>query len=52
MDEHVLTDLRRTMREDLLRHLIMASGAEKAEILAEIMDLDELIGEEKTEYLM
>ncbi len=51
MAEHVLPELR-SMREDLLRHLILASGAEKAEILAEIMDLDELIGEEETPYLM
>lgn len=42
----------RDLREDLLRQLVLSSGSEKAEILARIIEMDDLIGnEEKAEML-
>lgn len=37
----------RDMREDLLRQLVTASGSEKAEILARIIEIEETIAEEE-----
>ncbi|HHT47254.1 MAG TPA: hypothetical protein GX004_08225 [Firmicutes bacterium] len=40
------------LREDLLRQLVLSSGSEKAELLARIIEIDDLIGsEEKAELL-
>lgn len=42
----------RDLREDLLRQLVLSSGSEKAELLARIIEMDDLIGsEEKAELL-
>ncbi len=35
------------MREDLLRQLVLASGAEKTEILSRILEVEELIADEE-----
>ncbi|MGI6317980.1 MAG: hypothetical protein GX263_05830 [Firmicutes bacterium] len=42
----------RDLREDLLRQLVLSSGSEKAELLARIIEMDDLIdNEEKAEIL-
>lgn len=42
----------RDLREDLLRQLVLSSGSEKAELLARIIEMDDLIvSEEKVEIL-
>jgi hypothetical protein len=42
----------RDLREDLLRQLVLSSGSEKAELLARIIEMDDLIvSEEKAEIL-
>lgn len=43
----------RNLREDLLRQLVLSSGAEKIEIIRKIMDMDEMIAmEEKAELAL
>ena len=37
----------RDLREDLLRQLVLSSGSEKAELLARIIEMDDLIGNEE-----
>ena len=36
------------LREDLLRQLVLSSGSEKAELLARIIEIDDLIGSEES----
>ncbi len=51
MAMNILSGLR-DMREDLLRQLVLASGAEKTEILAQIFEVEDLIADEEKAYLM
>jgi hypothetical protein len=51
MPATILNNLR-DLREDLLRQLVLSSGSEKAELLARIIEMDDLItSEEKAEML-
>ena len=51
MAPNMLSGLR-DMREDLLRQLVLASGSEKSEILAKILEVEELIADEEKAYIM
>ncbi|NMB41164.1 MAG: hypothetical protein GX996_04430 [Firmicutes bacterium] len=40
----------RDLREDLLRQLVISGGAEKAEIISKIMEMDDMIAAEEKSW--
>ncbi len=51
MPANMLSGLR-DMREDLLRQLVLASDSEKTEIIARILEVEDLIADEEKAYIM